>query len=217
MSENIVDRVLQLLADTKDSNYKIAKATKISESAIGRYTRGLSRPTEANAILLQQYFNGMFTEIKTLQNIEFVQVPFVPIFAQGGYPSGYGDIEYIESLPTIPVIVDKKFKGNYRIFEVNGDSMDDGTRNAICDKDKLLCREVVKPLWQHKLHIKDWYFVIIHKSDGITLKQITDHNVENADILCHPLNENFTDFTLNLNDVVEIYNVIKIVDRNTRL
>ena len=217
MSEGVVEKVLKLLSETEISNYKISKATKISESAIGRYVRGTSKPTVANAVLLQQFFDGSLSQLKQLKDIEFVHVPFIPIHAQGGYPSGFGDFEYIENLPTIPVIVDKKFRGKYRVFEVNGDSMDDGTRNAICDKDKILCREVIKDFWKDKLHIKDWYFVLVHKTDGITLKKILNHNTETGDILCHPINEIFSDFTMNLSDIYEIYNVVKIVDRNAML
>lgn len=157
------------------------------------------------------------SEIKPVSNVEFLNIPFLPIHAQGGYGRGYGDHEYIESLPTYPVIVDKNYKGKYRVFEVDGDSMDDGTRNAIYNGDKVLCREVKRELWTSKLHYKDWYFVICMKNDGITIKQITAHDVEKGIIRCHPLNPIFDDFEVELNEVAELYNVIKIVERSARL
>lgn len=157
------------------------------------------------------------SEIKPISNVEFLNIPFLPIHAQAGYGRGYGDHEYIESLPTYPVIVDKNYKGKYRVFEVDGDSMDDGTRNAIYYGDKVLCREVKRELWTSKLHYKDWYFVICMKNDGITIKQITAHDVEKAIIRCHPLNPIFDDFEVDLNEVAELYNVIKIVERSARL
>lgn len=154
---------------------------------------------------------------KPLTEFPFLNIPFVPIHAQGGYGKGYGDVEYIDNLPTIPVIVDKNYRGKYRVFEVDGDSMDDGTRNALYDGDKILCREVKPELWSSKLHINKWFFVICMKNDGITVKQITSHEVETGVITCHPLNPLFDDFEVNLNEVAELYNVIKIVDRNTRI
>lgn len=157
------------------------------------------------------------SEVVPVSGAEFIQVPLVPVSAQAGYPQGYGDLGYIESLPTVPVIVDRFYHGNYRVFEVNGDSMDDGSRHAIFDKDKILCREVRRDLWKNKLHIRDWFFVIVHRTEGVTVKQIVDHDVEKGEIVCHPLNPLFEDFKLSLNDVVELYNVIKIVDRNTRI
>lgn len=156
-------------------------------------------------------------DARMVDDFQFMQVPFVNVPAQGGYPKGYGDEEYIDSLPTIPVIVDKSYKGKYRVFEVSGDSMDDGGRYALYDGDKILCREVKRELWNSKLHMKDWFFVLVCRTEGVTVKQIIDHNTETGDVTCHPLNPIFDDFVINLDDVVELYNVIKIVDRNTRM
>lgn len=38
---------------------------------------------------------------------QFVNIPIVMIRAMAGYLHGYGDSEYIESLPTTPVLVDR--------------------------------------------------------------------------------------------------------------
>jgi hypothetical protein len=154
---------------------------------------------------------------RPLDNINYMNIPFVPIHAQAGYMIGYGDQEYIDELPTIPIIVDRSYKGKYRVFEVEGDSMDDGSRNALYDGDKILCRDVSRELWTSRLHINDWYFVIVHKTEGIIVKKITEHNTDTGDITCHSLNPIFRDRTLSLNDISELYNVIKIVDRNARI
>lgn len=154
-------------------------------------------------------------DAKIIPSTNFMNVPLIPVRASAGYLIGYGDTEYIDTLPTIPVIVDRTYHGKYRCFEVDGDSMDDGTRDAICDKDIVLGREVKRELWKCKLHIHDWDFIIIHK-DGVTIKRIIEHNTETGIIKCHPLNSIYNDFELSLNDVCELYNVIKIVDRSTR-
>ena len=153
---------------------------------------------------------------RQVDDLSYMNVPVIHIKAQCGYLAGYGDAEYINTLPTMPVIVDQTYHGKYRIFEAEGDSMDDGSRNSICDGDKLLCREVRRDLWLPKLHINDWYFVIIHRTKGISIKQITAQD-DKGNITCHSLNELFNDYTVNLDDVVEIYNVIKVVERNMRL
>lgn len=219
--EELIDKALLLLNESKDSNYRIAKNTGMSESTLSNYKRGRTRPTPANATLLVQYFEhtlpGTLSNASMVEGFRFINVVNVPVHARAGYMSGYGDDEYIASLPTIPVIVDKEFKGKYRVFDVDGDSMDDNSRDAICDKDKILCREIQRHLWQYKLHINDWFFVIVHKEEGVIVKQIIDHNVDTCEITCHSLNPLFKDFTINLDDVLELYNVIKIVDRNTRI
>lgn len=219
--EDIVQKALKYLKQTTLTNYRIAKDTGLSEAGIGRYVNEKSKPTVANARLLVQYFENKLSpsndEANQLSDIQFMNIPFVPIYAQAGYGKGYGDQEYIDSLPTIPVIVDKTYKGKYRVFEVKGDSMDDGSRKSLCEGDKILCREVRPELWQSKLHIKDWFFVICMKDNGILVKQILSHEVETGEIVCHSLNSLFDDFKMNLSEVGELYNVIKIVDRNTRI
>ena len=153
---------------------------------------------------------------RPVDDLSYMNVPVIHIKAQCGYLAGYGDTEYIDTLPTMPVIVDKTYHGKYRIFVAEGDSMDDNSRLAICDGDKVLAREVRRDLWLPKLHINDWYFVIIHRTKGISIKQITAQD-DKGNITCHSLNELFNDYTVNLDDVVEIYNVIKVVERNMRL
>lgn len=153
---------------------------------------------------------------RPVDDLSYMNVPVIHIKAQCGYLAGYGDTEYIDTLPTMPVIVDKTYHGKYRIFEAEGDSMDDNSRLAICDGDKVLVREVRRDLWLPKLHINDWYFVIVHRTNGISIKQITAQD-DKGNITCHSLNELFNDYTVNLDDVVEIYNVIKVVERNMRL
>jgi len=153
---------------------------------------------------------------RQINDLSYMSIPIIHVKAHCGYLNGYGDEDYIDTLPTMPVIVDKTYHGKYRIFEAEGDSMDDDSRLAICDGDKVLAREVKRDLWLPKLHIKDWYFVIVHRTEGISIKQITNQD-EMGNITCHSLNEMFNDYTVNLDDVLEIYNVIKVVERNLRL
>lgn len=157
-------------------------------------------------------------EAQLVANPEYMNIPFVPISAHAGFLNGYGDAVYIEELTTVPVIVDKEYKGRYFVFEIKGDSMDDNSRYAICNKDHILVREVKKDLWKSKLHIDDWFFLIAHKEYGIVVKQITKHNMETGDIVCHSLNPDpaYEDFPLNLNDVTALFNVVEIVRRNAR-
>ncbi|MCC8187508.1 MAG: helix-turn-helix domain-containing protein [Bacteroides sp.] len=181
---------------------------------------GVGEPLEMN---LHSAVNEPATHYQRLatarpvENIGFMNVPIVHIRAQCGYLDGFGDEEYIENLPTLPVIVDRTYRGKYRLFEADGDSMDDGTRQSICDGDIVLAREVNRSLWRSHLHIRDWYFIIVHHTDGITIKQIKEHDVQNGIITCHPLNPLFEDYDIRLDDVAELYNLIKIVDRNARL
>ena len=128
---------------------------------------------------------------------------------QAGFLSGWGDDEYIEELPKIPWEVEREYKGNYFCFEVEGDSMNNSNPSeAILDKDILLCREIQMQHWKNKLHINSWDFVIAHRDLGIAVKRITDHNVENGELTLHSLNNLYEDYTVCLEDVVALFNVI---------
>lgn len=139
-----------------------------------------------------------------------LRVPLVSQYAQAGYLCGYADAAYMATLPTIPYIVDHEAQGHYVAFEVKGDSMNDGTEDAILEGDRLLCREIMPHLWaDSKLHIRKWDFVIVH-TDGILVKRIINHDVENHTITIHSLNSMYPDKVINLADVKQIFNVIEL-------
>ena len=139
-----------------------------------------------------------------------INVPLVNQFAQAGYLCGFQDAGYIATLPTIPFIIDHEAKGNYVAFEVRGDSMNDGTEESYLEGDRLLCREIAPYLWaESKLHIRKWDFVIVHE-DGILVKRIIDHNVENHTITIHSLNDMYPDRVIDLAEVRQIFNVIEL-------
>lgn len=161
-----------------------------------------NKQTESNAVFLD--------------NPNFVMVSVVGQYAAAGYLKGYADEEYIEALPKIPFFVDHDPKGKYMGFEVRGDSMDDDSTNSIIEGDTLICREIKPELWYDKLHIRKYFFVIAHKTEGVLVKQITKHNTETGDITIHSLNSFYPDQVLNLRDVAQLFNVIQI-SRKPRL
>ena len=154
--------------------------------------------------------NGIESNARPLGAGITILVPLVNQYAYAGYLSGYQDNTYLESLPTIPFTVDHEAKGNYVAFEVKGDSMNDGTEESYLEGDRLLCREVQQHLWvDSKLHIRKWDFVIVHE-DGILVKRIIDHDVENHTITVHSLNDFYPDRVIDLAEVRQIFNVVEM-------
>ena len=142
---------------------------------------------------------------------DVVYIPLVNQFAYAGYLDGYTDTTYMKQLPKIPFIVDKEGHGNYIAFEVKGDSMNNGTEESYLEGDRLYCREIQPHLWvSSKLHLRKWDFVIVH-TDGIIVKRIIDHDVENHTITIHSLNDMYPDRVIDLCDVKQIFNVIESV------
>lgn len=142
---------------------------------------------------------------------DIVYIPLVNQYAQAGYLDGYTDITFLDQLPQIPFIVDKEGHGRYIAFEVKGDSMNDGTEESYLEGDRLYCREIAPYLWAtSKLHLRKWDFVIVH-TDGIIVKRIIEHDVENHTITIHSLNDMYSDKTIDLCEVKQIFNVIESV------
>ncbi|VDH16738.1 putative zinc finger/helix-turn-helix protein, YgiT family [Algoriella xinjiangensis] len=201
------------------SQLELANLLGVSVSAIRSWeqgTRNISKTAEVlfTDIIKKHNQNNDSEATELPQN--YIRVPLVPVQAQAGLLLGYGDVDYWNGLPTEVWEVDKEYKGKYVVFEVKGDSMDDNSVKAILEGDRLLCREIRKEYWFDKLHINKWNFVIVHKTKGVVVKRIIDHNTDTGDITCHSLNEYYEDFTVNLKDVVALYNVVDL-KRNLKL
>ena len=221
LKEDRIELAINLIKNATLSNYKIALDTKISQATIGNYKNGKTRPTEANAEIIIKYFSKDTTEQSNITEAEPVteiitkRVPLVNQYAYAGYLTGYQDQEYIDQLPTVLFDVDHDPKGNYLAFEVKGDSMNDGSDESYKDGDRLLCREIPSHLWcNSKLHLRKWDFVIVHK-EGVLVKRIVDHDVQNHTITIHSLNPFYEDQVIDLVDVYQIFNVIEY-QRKTR-
>lgn len=144
--------------------------------------------------------------------MQVMYVPLVSYYAYGGYGRGYGDPEYIESLPKIPFAAEVEHKGDYLCFEVKNDSMNDGTVRSIIERDIILTRNIRPDLWQRsRLHLHKWQvFVIVHKEEGIMVKEITKHDVEKGIITIHSYNDMYEDREVELKDVAQIFNVVEV-------
>ncbi|WP_299618810.1 S24 family peptidase [uncultured Tenacibaculum sp.] len=141
----------------------------------------------------------------------FKLVPLINKRARAGFLSGWEDDEYIDELPKIPWEVDREYKGNYLTFEVVGDSMEcDNPRESILEGDLLLGREVRKEYWSSKLHINKWDFIVVHKTEGILVKRIIEHEVETGKLILHSLNPYYENQEVYMQDLNGIYNIVDI-------
>lgn len=156
---------------------------------------------------------GNATPMKVENLMEFA---IIPDAAAAGRLTGYGDPNP-EGLETMTLPVDRIYKGNYYIFTVRGASMDDGTNRAICDGDKLLCREVAREYWSAGLHRRTWpYFVFATQNEGIIVKEVIDQDLEKETITCHSINPDYPDLVLHLRDIIGIYNVVELLGRSMK-
>lgn len=142
------------------------------------------------------------------------RVPLVNQYAYAGYLAGYKDQKYIDQLPIIPFDSEDDPNFRYMAFEMKGNSMDDGSRYSYIDGDKLFCQEIPLRMWDtSKLHTMNWNFVIVYK-EGIIVRKIIDHDIQNRTIVAHPLNPFFNDELINLVDVYQIFHVLEYLRKN---
>ncbi|MBR8702738.1 helix-turn-helix transcriptional regulator [Porphyromonas levii] len=145
-----------------------------------------------------------------------MEFAIIPDAAAAGRLTGYGDPNP-EGLETMTLPVERMYKGNYYIFTVRGASMDDGSTRAICEGDKLLCREVAREYWSAGLHYHTWpYFVFATQTEGIVVKEVVSQDLERDIISCHSINPDYPDLELHLRDIVGIYNVVELLGRSMK-
>src|SRR6187397_1698075 len=87
--------------------------------------------------------------------------PFVPVKAAAGYMAGYGDTEFIDELNTftLPMLSG----GDYRAFEIIGDSMLPTVSGSIIVGEKVQDVEEVKT---------DDAYIVVSKAEGIVYKRV---------------------------------------------
>ena len=139
----------------------------------------------------------------------YIEVPLVPYNALG---SLLGDDDLLVSHDTEKVRfpADTVGHGKYFAFEVDGDSMDDGSRHSFARGDLVLVRELDRDDWLPTLHIKRWRFWVVCWGNCVRLKEIIAQDGEV--ITLHSLNPSpeYTDFQLHLSEVSRLFNVIQL-------
>lgn len=238
LNSSFKDRIIQLKERYAGGNRaELARLTGLKESAVRKYEQGVSEPGLGTLIKIADAFsldmawlttgqgnmtgehktqggNGTIVQEKAAEQVDvhFITVPLVQQYAYAGYLAGFSDEEYVDSLPHIPFPADGPAKGNYMAFEIKGDSMYDGTPDSYDEGEIALCREIQPVYWNSKLHTHKWRdYVIVHRFEGILIKRIIDHKVEEGIIKCHSLNSMYEDFEVHLKDVMQLFNVIKTV------
>ncbi|MBO9613387.1 MAG: helix-turn-helix domain-containing protein [Dyadobacter sp.] len=149
------------------------------------------------------------TEFLDIGEGRFLMVtPLVEQKAYAGYVSGWADTEFVEELPKHAVVVNKLHFGTYRTFRVQGDSMDNGTRESIAEGDLVTARKLHKKYWLSKLHLHKRSKWVIVKYDGIITKEIVDHDVDNGILHYRSLNPAYPDDFVHLDEVQELYYIV---------
>ncbi len=200
---------------TLEAFLKISDVLQVSSLELLSFVQNIEPDIEA-----VQFIDNAGAKGNTIQkipdNVNIMMIPMVNQYAYAGYLGGFEDESYVEELPKIPYLADREYKGNYVFFEVKGDSMDNASYESYLEGDLILCRNVRQDFWTSKLHINKWDFVIVHKTEGILLKRITSHNVEEGILTLYSLNEYYEDSKVHIKDVAKIFNVVDVRRNRSR-
>jgi transcriptional regulator with XRE-family HTH domain len=129
-------------------------------------------------------------------------IHFVPVKAAAGYLAGYADSEFIDELNTftLPMLAG----GNYRAFEIIGDSMLPTPSGSIIVGEKIESREDVK---------NDQAYIVVSRHEGIVYKRVVKNNkIKNKFTLISD-NPQYQPYQVNVEDVVELWQAQMVISK----
>lgn len=141
--------------------------------------------------------------------LNWISVPVIPFRAMAGSTGWYEDVfadDWKEKRTVIAPIGAKAI--DHAIFTVTGDSMEP----TLIEGDEILAKHVPFDCYkENRLRIYNYsIWIIATKSEGILIKNITEHDVENHTITCHSFNDKYSDFVLDLSEVKDIYHIVSL-------
>lgn len=131
------------------------------------------------------------------------QISVVPVHAQAGYLSGYGDPEYIEELPSFSLpLKELPPDGSYRLFQIQGDSM-----LPVQPGSYIISR-----------YIQDWTdiqdgkcYIVITREEGVVYKRVWKQSDSNT-LLLKSDNQDYAPYELKLDSLVELWQARAVIN-----
>ena len=132
-------------------------------------------------------------------------IHFVPVKAAAGYLAGYADSEFIDELNTftLPMLAG----GNYRAFEIIGDSMMPTPSGSIIVGEKIENIEGVK---------SNAAYIVVSNSEGIVYKRVVKSSKNKNKLTLVSDNPAFQPYQVNTADVLEIWQAQAVINKVTQ-
>jgi len=216
----------------KDSNAnKISLGTTIHPSTIKNYILNKGKPDYIRLYKIAEFLriskdwlkegvgemnieNNSISNVKEIEFNESMEVEYLPVQAQAGYLDGLVVNRPVELKK---ILVPKELeKGFYKVIEIQGDSMNDGTTRSICDGDKLLLKEIEGGNYLKKpFPYRNNLFVIV-SGHGIVCKQIISHNIKKKCFVCHSFNPLHEDYEISFEDIYQLFYAKQLIYRKIK-
>jgi transcriptional regulator with XRE-family HTH domain len=132
-------------------------------------------------------------------------IHFVPVKAAAGYLAGYADSEFIDELNTftLPMLSG----GNYRAFEIIGDSMMPTPSGSIIVGEKVESTEDVK---------NNQAYIVVSRNEGIVYKRIVKNNKTKSKLTLVSDNPQYQPYQVNAEDIVELWHAQMVLSKVTQ-
>jgi hypothetical protein len=201
-----------MLTDGKDMGVRLSEGLEVMATTLEALEDSNDDEDGDHTLEVVKREDG--TEFRDMGDGRWLMVtPLIEQYAYAGYHAGFTDSHFIDELPRHAIVVDKLHFGTYRAFTVKGDSMDNNSKEAISSGDIITGRKIDPKYWNNKLHLHKYQDFIIHTVDGIIVKRILEHNVNEGWITCHSLNEDkstYPDITVTFEEIKELYNIVSV-------
>ncbi len=131
-------------------------------------------------------------------------IPFVPMKAAAGYMAGYADPEFIDELNTftLPMLTG----GNYRAFEIIGDSMLPTPSGSVIVGEKVENIDDVK---------NNVPCIVVSRSEGIVYKRVQKNGRQKNKLTLISDNPSFHPYTVNTEEVLEMWQAQVVISKTT--
>jgi transcriptional regulator with XRE-family HTH domain len=130
------------------------------------------------------------------------EIHLVPVKAAAGYLAGYADPEFIDELNTftLPMLA----SGNYRAFEIIGDSMMPTPSGSIIVGEKVDNVEDVKT---------NSTYIVVSRQEGIVYKRILKNNRAKSKWTLVSDNPSYQPYNVDVNDILEVWQAQMIITK----
>lgn len=129
-------------------------------------------------------------------------IHFVPVKAAAGYLAGYADTEFIDELNTftLPMLAG----GNFRAFEIIGDSMMPTPSGSIIVGEKIEGTDDVK---------NEQAYIVVSRHEGIVYKRVVRNNRSKNKLTLLSDNPQYQPYQVNAEDVIELWQAQMVISK----
>jgi transcriptional regulator with XRE-family HTH domain len=129
-------------------------------------------------------------------------IQLVPVKAAAGYLAGYADPEFLDELNTftLPMLA----PGNYRAFEIVGDSMLPTTSGSVIVGEKVDDLDEVK---------SNQTYIVVSRNEGIVYKRVMKNNKSKTKLTLVSDNTSYQPYNVNTDDVLEVWKAQMIISK----